>query len=203
MTIWIGLTGGIGSGKSQVAAIFAGFNVPIIDTDAISRSLTAENGQALPAIYDAFGAEVFETPKRLNRAVLRECIFNNACLKTRLEQIMLPLIRSYSRQMMNQYQQAAFGIIEVPLLIEKKAFQKLVHRILVVDSAESLRIERVKQRSGLDEPEIKRIMANQASHSERWRAADDILLNDGSLQELQAKVGRLHRYYTAVFRPNH
>lgn len=203
MTKWIGLTGGIGSGKSLVAAAFSGFNVPIIDTDAISRSLTADNGPALPDIYEAFGAEVFETPQRLNRAALRERIFNNVCLKTRLEQIMLPQIRSHSHQLMEQYKQADFGIIEVPLLIEKKSFQNLISRTLVVDSNEDLRIQRVKQRSGLGEAEIKRIMANQASRSERWRSADDILLNDGSLPELQAKVSRLHRYYAAVFGSSH
>ena len=146
MTLWIGLTGGIGSGKSSVAQMFAELGVPIIDADAISRSLTAENGEALPAICQLFGDEVFDSKGRLNRTALREEVFRRPQSKKQLENLLLPLILNKIQQQKQKLASSAYGIVDVPLLIENPAFKAETDRILVVDVPESVQIERVHQR---------------------------------------------------------
>ena len=196
MTVWIGLTGGIGSGKSLAAAEFVRLSVPHIDADAISRNLTADNGKALPAIRSAFGDEVFDTQGRLDREVLRDFVFRRPQSKEILEGLMFPLILEEIRFQQNQYPQAVYGIIDVPLLIENPQFLALVGRVLVIDVAEEVQIRRVRQRSGLDESEIRRIIRTQISRRDRLLHADDVLVNEGSAGELGAKIGRLHRFYS-------
>ena len=195
MTVWVGLTGGIGSGKSQAAAEFVALGVPHIDADALSRSLTADNGKALPAIREAIGAHVFESEGRLNRAALREEVFRRPQTKAILESLMFPLILAEIRLQQAQYPDAIYGIVDVPLLVENPPFLALVERVLVIDVDEATQIERVKQRSGLSEEEIRRIMHTQATRRERLRQADDVVKNEGSLNELSEKIQRLHRYY--------
>lgn len=196
MTVWIGLTGGIGSGKSLAAAEFVRLGVPHIDADAISRNLTADNGKALPAIRSAFGDEVFDPQGRLDREVLRDFVFRRPQSKEILEGLMFPLILEEIRFQQNQYPQAVYGIIDVPLLIENPQFLALVDRVLVIDVAEEVQIRRVRQRSGLDESEIRRIIRTQISRRDRLLHADDVLVNEGSAGELAAKIGRLHRFYS-------
>ncbi|MRN37693.1 dephospho-CoA kinase [Neisseria sp. N95_16] len=195
MTVWVGLTGGIGSGKSQAAAEFIALGVLHIDADALSRSLTADNGKALPAIRETIGAHVFESEGRLNRAALREEVFRRPQTKAMLEALMFPLILQEIRLQQAQYQDAIYGIIDVPLLVENPPFLALVQRVLVIDVDETTQIERVKQRNSLSEDEIRRIMASQASRRERLLHADDVIKNDGNLNELAEKIQRLHRYY--------
>ncbi|PJO79194.1 dephospho-CoA kinase [Neisseria brasiliensis] len=195
MTVWVGLTGGIGSGKSQAAAEFVALGVPHIDADTLSRSLTADNGKALPAIRETIGAHVFESEGRLNRAALREEVFRRPQTKAMLEALMFPLILQEIRLQQAQYQDAIYGIIDVPLLVENPPFLALVQRVLVIDVDETTQIERVKQRNSLSEDEIRRIMASQASRRERLLHADDVIKNDGNLNELAEKIQRLHRYY--------
>lgn len=199
MTQWIGLTGGIGSGKSQAAAEFATLGVPHIDADAISRSLTAEAGAALAPIRAAFGDAVFDAQGRLNRDVLRETVFRRPQAKAALEALMFPLILAAIRAEQTRYTDAAYGIIDVPLLVEQPQFLALVQRVLVIDAAEALQIKRVKQRSGLGEEAVRRIMANQAARRDRLLLADDVVRNEGSLAELSEKIRRLHRFYSSVF----
>ncbi|MDO1509575.1 MULTISPECIES: dephospho-CoA kinase [unclassified Neisseria] len=198
MTFWVGLTGGIGSGKSQAAAEFLYLGVPVIDVDAVSRELTADNGKALSAIRAAFGSEVFNHDGRLNRAVLRGLVFRGPEAKTRLESIMFPLILSEVRALQESCV-TVYGIIDIPLLIEKPAFLALVDRVLVIDVSEQTQIERVRSRSGLKADEIERIMATQACRKERLLAADDVLTNEGISQALAAKVRQLHGYYQSRF----
>ncbi|OSI15109.1 dephospho-CoA kinase [Neisseria dentiae] len=198
MTYWVGLTGGIGSGKSQAAAEFARLGVPVIDADEVSRSLTADHGAALPEIRARLGNELFDTKGRLNRAALRDRVFRRPQAKQVLESIMHPLILAEIRRRQSEAEQV-YGVIDIPLLIEQPAFSVLAHRILVVDVSEATQIERVQSRSGLDTGEIKRIMASQACRRERLLAADDVLPNEGTLAELAVKVQRLHRYYRAYF----
>lgn len=198
MTYWVGLTGGIGSGKSQAAAEFARFGVPVIDADAVSRSLTADNGAALPEIRNKLGDELFDTEGRLNRAALRDRVFRRPQSKQVLESIMHPLILAEIRQRQSAAEQV-YGVVDIPLLIERPVFARLADRILVVDVSETTQIERVHNRSGLETEEIKRIMASQARRSDRLLAADDVLPNEGTLAELAVKVQRLHRYYQAYF----
>lgn len=195
MTVWVGLTGGIGSGKSQAAAEFVALGVPHIDADALSRSLTADNGKALPAVRETIGSHVFDDKGRLNRAVLREEVFRRPQTKAILESLMFPLILEEIRLQQAQYPDAIYGIVDVPLLVENPPFLALVQRVLVIDVDEATQIERVKQRSGLNEEEIRRIMRTQASRRERLRYADDVVKNEGSLNELSEKIQRLHRYY--------
>lgn len=199
MAYWVGLTGGIGSGKSQVAAAFADAGVPVIDADVISRALTAKNGKALPEIRKQFGDGIFDQDGRLNRAQLRDLVFRRPEAKQQLEALMFPLILSEIKQQQQKYSQAVYGVIDIPLLIEKPEFVVLANRILVVDTLEQNQIERVRRRSHLEDAEIRRIMASQASRKEKLLVADDVLSNNGTIQELVGKVSRLHRYYQAQF----
>ncbi|MDO5640666.1 MAG: dephospho-CoA kinase [Neisseria sp.] len=199
MTVWIGLTGGIGSGKSKAAAEFARLGVPLIDADAVSRSLTAENGAALPAIRARFGDELFDGAGCLKRERLRDLVFRRPEAKAGLEALMFPLIIAGIRAQQQQYAGAVYGVIELPLLVGYPQFLALVERIAVVDVAEETQINRVRQRSGLSAEEIQRIMASQVGRGRRLRAADDVLGNEGSPEALAAAVGRLHRYYSAIY----
>lgn len=198
MTVWVGLTGGIGSGKSQVSAMFSELAVPVIDADAISRSLTAEQGKALPEIRRQFGDTVF-CGNTLNRQAMRDLVFRQPEYKELLESILYPLIYQeiYSQQQKNS--QAVYGIVDIPLLAEKPLFRRLVSRILVVDCAEKIQIQRVQERNRLPEADIKRILSTQANRADRQAIADDILMNEGTIAELHHKVVRLHRFYQAVF----
>ena len=195
MTLWIGLTGGIGSGKPQAAKIFSDLGVPHIDADALSRNLTADNGIALPAIRCLFGDKVFHTQNSLNRAALRDFVFRQPQAKKELEGVLLPLILNEIKSAKNRYPNAAYGIIDVPLLIENPEFLAAVDRVLVIDVSEATQILRVQQRSGLDTEEIKHIMNTQASRKTRLLYADDVLENEGTLSELTKKIQGLHRFY--------
>ncbi|WP_107688790.1 dephospho-CoA kinase [Neisseria wadsworthii] len=195
MTIWIGLTGGIGSGKSQAAAEFLYLGVPLIDADAISRQLTAPNGAALPAIREVFGDTVFDKNACLKREALRNLVFSSGEAKNKLEALMYPLISAEISRQQALYSGRPYGVVEIPLLTEKPAFRALVDRVLLIDCELEIRLERVMQRSGLKEEEVRRIMDAQASDKERWAVADDILRNSASVAELKEKIGRLHRFY--------
>lgn len=198
MAFWVGLTGGIGSGKSQAAAAFARHGVPLIDADGISRSLTAQGGAALPDIRRVFGSRVFDGDT-LDRAALRDAVFCRPEARQQLENLMFPLILREIRQEQARYAAAVYGIIEIPLLAENSAFQSLCDRILSVESDRETRIARVMSRSGLTRGEVERIMAAQAADADRRALADDILHNNGTLAQLDAATGRLHAEYTARF----
>lgn len=199
MAFWVGLTGGIGSGKSQAAAEFLHLGVPVIDADEISRKITGDNGRALPEIRHIFGEALLDNKGRLKRDVLRDLVFRRPEAKLQLELLMHPIISEEIREQQRHYQHSVYGVIDIPLLIEKPIFSVLANRILVVDVTEECQIKRVQQRSGLDPVEIKRIMATQATRQERLLAADDVLSNEGTIQELTCKVRRLHRFYQARF----
>ncbi|UOO76448.1 dephospho-CoA kinase [Neisseria sp. Dent CA1/247] len=199
MAFWVGLTGGIGSGKSQAAAEFLHLGVPVIDADEISRKITGDNGRALPEIRRVFGAALFDHEGRLKRDILRDLVFRRPEAKSQLESLMHPLILEEIHDQQRHHQHSIYGIIDIPLLIEKPIFSVLANRILVVDVTEECQIKRVQQRSGLDPAEIKRIMATQATRQERLLAADDVLSNEGTIQELACKVRCLHRFYQARF----
>ncbi|MDK4680961.1 dephospho-CoA kinase [Kingella negevensis] len=196
--IWIGLTGGIGSGKSQVAACFSALNVPIIDADAISRQLTnTPNSSALKAIQQAFGDKAIDVSSCLNRTYIRQLVFTDKTAKQRLEAILHPLIMAEIHFQQSQFQ-AAYGLIEIPTLIENPHFQTLVSRILVVECNEVFRLQRVMKRNGLSEIEVRNIMANQATDEERLRVADDVIRNESSLKDLQQVVQKMHQFYCSL-----
>lgn len=194
----VGLTGGIGSGKSTVAELFAAQGVPVVDTDAIAHALTGPGGAAMASIRAAFGAEVLTADGALDRAAMRRLAFADPALRRRLEEILHPLIRAES---MRQCAQAAgpYVLLAVPLLIESGSYAERCQRVLVVDCAEATQLQRVMARSALPESEARAIMAAQASRAERLAAADDVIDNDGAADNLPAQIAHLHqRYCTAA-----
>lgn len=194
MSYRIGLTGGIGSGKSTVATLLQELGVAIIDSDAISRQLTQAGGAAIALIESSFGADYLTTAGALDRARMRQLIFSDSAAKQKLESILHPLIRA---QMLAQADSAAssYALLVVPLLFEAHGYHELVQRTLVVDCSEDTQLARTMQRSGLSEPEVRAIMASQLSRAARLQHADDIIHNDGSPEELRQQVLQLHRQY--------
>ncbi len=187
----IGLTGGIGAGKSAVSQRFAELGVPVVDTDEISHRLTAPGGEALPVLRQNF-ADVFRPDGSLDRAALRRLVFADASARARLEGLLHPLIRREVETALGTLQ-APYCIVVVPLLVESGDYDKLLHRVAVVDSPENSRIERVMTRSSLAREEILAIIAAQASRKERLARADYVLNNSTTLSSLRAQVDVLHQ----------
>lgn len=193
----VGLTGGIGSGKSLVAELFAAQGASIIDTDQIAHQLTAAAGAAMPRIRAEFGDEFVAPDGAMDRKKMREHVFSSPGAKKKLEAILHPLIRSES-ELAAASAQGTYPIFVVPLLVESGMWRQRVSRVLVVDCPEQLQIERVMSRNSFSEVEVKAIIAMQASRSERLAAADDIIVNDRGLTELIPEIARLHAIYCAL-----
>ncbi len=191
----IGLTGGIGSGKSTVARLFEEHGAGIVDTDVIAHQLTQAGGEAIAAIRKIFGDRFITADGAMDRAEMRALVFSDAAAKQQLEQILHPLIRLQAKAQVQQLQSAPYIIIVVPLLPESPAFQQLIQRILVVDCEETTQIARVMRRSLLTEAEVRAIIARQTPRAARLKLADDLIHNDGGLDELAAQVAILHEHY--------
>ena len=190
----VGLTGGIGSGKSKAADIFAELGADVVDTDAISHALSAPGGAAMPLIRDAFGGEYVRPDGALDRARMRALVFGDPAAKRALEGILHPLIRAEVRRRI-EASTTAYVLVVVPLLLETGAYREILDRVLAVDCEEETQVRRVQARSGLSEDEVRRIMASQVSRIERLARADDVLRNDGDIATLRAAVEALHRTY--------
>lgn len=197
MTHWLGLTGGIGSGKSAATDFFMSLGVEVIDADKISRTLTATNGQALPAIAAQFGSDAVRNHE-LNRDFMRELVFKRPVAKEQLEAILHPMIYATIKSAQQQIS-ANYAIVDVPLLTELPDFQRLVERIVVIDCPEELQIQRVMARSGLSREQITAIMLQQATRAQRLAIADDVIVNDGGLMQLQQAVSQHHQFYQHLF----
>lgn len=193
----VGLTGGIGSGKSTVADAFAAQGVPVIDTDVIARELTAPDGAALDAIRAAFGETVMQADCTLDRAALRRLVFADAGVRHQLEAILHPLIRQRVDQILARLT-ARYALLVIPLLVETGAYRDVLTRILVVDCPEETRIARVMARSGLARDELMAILVAQATRAERLAVADDVILNTASPEDLRAAVASLHQRYLGL-----
>ena len=193
----VGLTGGIGSGKSTVADVFAAQGVPVIDTDVIAREFTAPDGASLDAIRAAFGATVMQANGMLDRAALRRRVFTDAAARHQLEAILHPLIRQRVEQTLAQLT-ACYALIVIPLLVETGAYRDVLQRILVVDCPEAMQLTRVMARSGLARDEVMAILAAQATRAERLAVADDVILNTASPEALRAEVAGLHQRYLGL-----
>lgn len=193
----VGLTGGIGSGKSAAAERFAARGVPIVDTDVIARDLTAPGGAALPAVAARFGPAVMRADGALDRAALRRIVFGDAAARLDLEAILHPLIRAEAERRLDALS-APYALLVVPLLVETGVCRDRMRRVLTVACPEPVRIERVMARSGLSRSEAAAIAAAQASEAERRAAADDVLDNSGMPAALDAAVARLHARYRAL-----
>ena len=199
MTFVVGLTGGIGSGKSVVAELFARRGITVVDTDAIAHRLTAPGGGAIEAIRESFGSDFITPEGALDRARMRALVFRDPQSKRRLECILHPRIRAESSTKI-----AAAGspyvILVVPLLVEAGADPTRYQRVVVVDCNEDDQIQRVMRRSQLSDDEVRRIMASQAGRQERLDAADDVVDNGEALDDLEPQVEKLHRRYLALAR---
>ena len=196
-TYVIGLTGGIGSGKTAAADAFARRGIEVVDTDLIARELTAPGGQAIEAIRKNFGKEFIAPDGSLDRTRMRELAFREPEQRKRLESLLHPLIQD---QYLLRFaaSRSPYVVLGIPLLTEQGVDRSRTQRVLVVDCEENLQVERVMRRSGLSEPEVRRIMAAQAGRARRLAVADDVVENNGTLEELDAKIEPLHRNYLAL-----
>lgn len=190
----IGLTGGIGSGKSTVADAFAALGAGVVDTDQIAHGLTAPNGAAMPAILAEFGPTVADTTGAMDRSAMRQLVFSDPLARRRLEAILHPMIGAESTRALEAID-GPYRIIVVPLLVEGRHWRSRVDRVLVVDCPRALQIERVIQRSGLAIAQIESILNAQATREERLAQADDVIDNAGLPDHLPSQISALHVAY--------
>jgi dephospho-CoA kinase len=193
-TFSVGLTGGIGCGKTTVADLFAARGAAVIDTDQIAHSLTAAHGAAMPALLAEFGPEYATPEGALDRAKMRALVFADPGARTRLEAILHPRIREATTAAA-LLASGPYVIFVVPLLIESGSWRERVARVLAIDCPEEVQVARVMGRSGLSESQVRAIMAAQVTRAQRQAAADDIILNDDGLSALEPQVERLHAFY--------
>jgi dephospho-CoA kinase len=189
----VGLTGGIGSGKTTVSNMFRSQGVEVIDADEISRSLLTPGSFALAELTRHFGKQILNADNSLHRAALRQMIFNDPAARQWTDQLLHPLIREAILELIKQ-STMRWLVLSAPLLLESSAYG-FVDRILVVDSPEQLQIERSLQRDNTDAAQIEKIMAAQFSRKARLAAADDVISNDGDLAHLQHQVDKLKLFY--------
>jgi dephospho-CoA kinase len=197
MTFVVGLTGGIGSGKSTVARHFEALGVSIVDTDAIAHALTGAGGEAIPALRKAFGDAYLTSEGALDRARMRSLVFADPLAKERLQAILHPRIRARAEAAIAR-STGPYVVLVVPLLLEAGSYADRVDRILVVDCSEEQQIRRTMLRSGLDEAAVRAILAAQVSRAERLSRADDVIDNSGPEEALGPQVEALHRKYLAL-----
>ena len=192
--IAIGLTGGIGSGKSTVAAHLAALGAAVVDSDEISRAITAAGGAAIPALHAAFGSEFFDGEGALDRAAMRELVFGDAAARSRLESILHPAIRKASDEALSRAR-GPYAVLVIPLLFETRGDRERVARTLVVDCSEALQLSRTASRSGLESAQVRAIMGTQWPRWRRLQVANDVVWNGGTEAELAAQCERMHRGY--------
>ncbi len=193
----IGLTGGIGSGKTMVADLFAELGASVVDTDEVARNLTVSGGAAIEPIRKEFGEKFIQPDGAMNRSLMRELVFSRQKERLKLEAILHPLIRKVSLESA----EAATGtyvIFVIPLLVELPIWNGLGTRILTVDCPEELQIERVMKRNNMSREQVKAIMATQATRQQRLAVADDVIVNDRSIEEVRQEVVILHAKYTKM-----
>lgn len=190
----IGLTGGIGSGKSEVTRMFEQLGVPVIDADVIAHQLVQAGTAALAEVVDVFGESILNDAGELDRARLADIVFSDAGMKKQLEAIIHPRVREQIQQFKNRHREQPYIMVVIPLLIES-GLAELVDRVLVVNADESVRIQRVHARDGRSSEQIRSIMQHQADDAQRQAAAHDSIDNSGSLDELQQAVISLHQQY--------
>lgn len=194
----VGLTGGIGSGKSTVADLFAAHGVPLVDTDLIAHRITAPHGIAMPQIAAEFGDSFVAADGSLDRARMRTLVFSDDGARKRLEDITHPLIRTETEREQREAQ-GPYVIVVVPLLVESGNWKTRVNRVLTVDCSVETQIARVMSRNGFTREQVLAIIARQATREARLAAADDIINNDNApLDALKAQVDAQHRAYLAL-----
>jgi dephospho-CoA kinase len=190
----VGLTGGIGSGKTAVAHLFARRGIAVIDSDEIAHELTRTGGAAIEPIRAAFGSAFIGADGALDRAAMRRLAFGDVRARQKLEAILHPLIGGESARR-SERAASAYVILVVPLLVEGGADRSRYSRVLVVDCTEAQQVERVKRRSGLSDAEVRNILSAQATREQRLARADDVIDNSGALDTLERQVALLHEKY--------
>ena len=193
MPLIIGLTGGIGSGKSEASRRFAERGVAVVDADVVAREVVEPGAPALIQIAAHFGSDILDADGHLNRSKLRAIIFSNPAEKQWLESLLHPIINTEIRYQLAKAT-SPYSILASPLLLETQQFQ-LVDRVLVIDTSEQLQLERATHRDKNNEAQIKAIMQTQLSRQERCARATDIINNHGSIDELDMQVEKLHQRY--------
>jgi len=193
----LGLTGGIGSGKTAAANILGELGAGVVDADAIAHQLSVPDGPAIAPLRAAFGDAVIGADGAMDRAAMRNLVFSDPDAKARLEAIIHPLIRAESERRCREAfaTGAPYVVMVVPLLVESNSYRERMSRVLVIDCPEETQVARVMARNGLSREEVLRIMATQAGRAQRLAAADDVVANDKSMEELRRAVEILHRRY--------
>jgi len=199
MAFVVGLTGGIGSGKSAAAEEFARLGAAVVDTDAIAHELTRAGGPAIADLRRALGDEFIDAAGAMDRAKVRALVFADVAARARLESVLHPMIRAESERRIAAAD-APYVVHVVPLLVESPDYRRRVARVLVIDCPPPVQAERVRQRSGLAEEEIQRIIGAQIPRQARLAAADDVIDNSGSLAALHKQVRALHERYLQMSR---
>lgn len=197
MRLVIGLTGGIGCGKSLASQYFSELGICVIDTDVIARTITQPNGKAMAEIKTVFDISYLTKDGALDREKMRRLIFSDKNARLRLEKILHPIILSETVQQV-ACAHSLYVVVVIPLLFETKDYDTIVHRILVIDCDEQQQISRVMARSNLSEQQVKSIMATQVSRKERLQKADDIITNNQDADYLKTEVARLHSKYLSL-----
>jgi len=193
----IGLTGGIGAGKTAVSTRLAALGAAVVDTDVIARELTGASGAAMAELVQAFGARFVTAEGALDRAAMRALAFEDPLARGRLEAILHPAIRAETDRALAG-PRGPYAVVVVPLLFEARGYADRVERTLVVDCPEALQAERTARRSGLAPGEVRSIMAAQWPRWRRLQAADDVIWNGGAESQLDAQCSRLHERYAAL-----
>jgi dephospho-CoA kinase len=190
----VGLTGGIGCGKTTVADQFAALGASVIDTDQIAHALTTPHGAAMPALLAEFGDDFATADGALDRAKMRALVFTDPGARSRLESILHPKIREATAAAA-AIATGPYVIFVVPLLVESGSWSERVSRVLVIDCPEALQIQRVMSRNGMPEAQVHAIMAAQATREQRLAVADDVILNDDGMDLLAPQIERMHTFY--------
>ncbi|MDH4407587.1 MAG: dephospho-CoA kinase [Candidatus Methylopumilus sp.] len=195
MMFIIGMTGGIGSGKSEALKIFESLNIKVIDLDNIAKEITDSSHQAIQEIKLVFGDAIFDKDNRLDRKKLREIIFSEKDQKINLEKILHPKILEEVMKRLNVLSNESYVVIDIPLLFETNQYTSLISRSLVIDCKVDDQIERVKKRDGIDTSVIQSIIEQQVGRNYRIERADDVVVNDGSIEKLEESIKALHKKY--------
>jgi dephospho-CoA kinase len=194
MSFVVGLTGGIGSGKSAAAEEFARLGATVVDTDAIAHELTRAGGSAIPEVERIFGKDVIGETGAMDRKKMRDRIFADPVARKALEALLHPLIREESRRLIAAAQ-GPYVIHVVPLLIESADYRARVDRVLVIDCPEELQVQRVRARSRLSDAEVRAVIASQATRAQRLAAAHDVIDNRGTIDALRKQIAGFHHKY--------
>jgi len=201
MTRLIGLTGGIGSGKSAVADAFRARGVDVIDADEVAHALSTPGNDGYRALVDAFGESLLDADRHLDRAKMRTRAFSDPAFRARLESLLHPLIAAHIAEAIALWR-SAYGVIVAPLLLERGSLMHGIDRVLVVDCPEDEQIRRTVRRSGLAEDEVRAIMATQLSRAARLARADDVIDNSGEHAAIAGRVAELDDFYRAMATTN-